>query len=136
MRFANRVVCAILESPAHRLLSGSTDVVRYTGQKSGREFSVPTQYARLGDDVVIFVARPETKNWWHNFRAERELEVLIRGSWRPMRGRAVVGTDEPEAIAPLIDAYVARFPKAARLLEGNAGDASSVGPVIVWCRPR
>jgi hypothetical protein len=53
-----------------------------------------------------------------------------------MIGRAVLGTDEPETIAPLVDAYVARFPKAARLLDGSAGSASPLGAVIVWCRPR
>jgi len=136
MAFGNGFVSAVLGSPLHRLLSGSTDVVRYTGHRSGRSFSTPTQYARCGDDLIILVARPETKSWWRNFRHAGELEVLVQGEWLAMTGRAVVGADEPETIAPLLDAYLARFPKATRALEGDT-DASRAGhAVVVWCRPR
>jgi len=61
MTFANRVVCGLLESPAHRLMSRSTDVIRYTGRRSGRTVTTPTQYAVYLDGLVIFVGRPGTK---------------------------------------------------------------------------
>jgi hypothetical protein len=125
-----------LESPAHRLLSGSTDVIRYRGQRSGATFSTPTQYARSGDDVIILVGRPETKTWWRNFRHERELDVLIGGRWLPMTGRAVVGADEPETTTPLLDAYLDRFPRTARHLGGTTPESRAREAVVVWCRPR
>jgi len=132
----NRIVCAVLESRGHRLLSGSTDVIRYRGRRSGTTFSTPTQYARRGDDVIILVGRPETKTWWRNFRQERDLDVLIGGVWLPMSGRAVVGVDEPAAAAPLLETYLERFPKAARHLGGATTGPPAAHAVLVWCRPR
>ena len=92
-------VKAVLRSPFHRVLSGSTDVIRYTGRRSGRVITTPTQYASLGEDLVIMVGDPLAKKWWRNFTDERDLDVLVRGSWRPMRGRAILGAEEPETVA-------------------------------------
>ena len=136
MSFANRLVCKLLESPAHRLMSGSTDVIRYRGRRSGKTFMTPTQYAIYDDGLVIFVGRPDTKTWWHNFREEGDLDVLVAGDWRAMVGRAVVGAVEPDVIAPLLDAYLQRFPKAARLLDTTTGEGGRDRAVVVWCRPQ
>ena len=111
MSFANQVACKLLESPAHRLMSGSTDVIRYQGRRSLKTFTTPTEYATYGD-------------------------VLVAGDWRAMVGRAVVGADEPDTIAPLLKAYLRRFPKASRVLDKTAGDGEGAGAVVVWCRPQ
>ena len=134
MKFGNACVSALLRSPFHRLLSGSTDLIRYRGRLTGREITMPTQYAERGDDVVILVGRPDTKTWWQNFRTERDLDLLIRGRWSPMTARAVVGADEAAEIGPLLDAYLTRLPHA-RLGEGTPGDRARRA-VVVRCRPR
>jgi hypothetical protein len=136
MGVGNRVVRAVLESPAHRLLSGSTDVVRYRGRRSGAEYSTPTQYAPYGDDLIILVGRPDTKRWWRNFRLDRELDVLVQGRWLAMTGRAIIGAEEPEVIAPLLDAYLDRFPRVARQLGAGSREAQAKQAVMVWCRRR
>jgi hypothetical protein len=136
MTFSNRVVCRLLESPVHRLMSRSTDVIRYRGRRSGEMFTTPTQFAAYQDGLVILVGRPDTKSWWRNFRADRDIDVLIDGEWRAMTGRAVDGATEPDTIGPLLDAYLKRFPKAARRLDARTGVAGHVGAVVVWCRPR
>ena len=111
-------------------------VVRYTGRRSGREFTTPTQYAFKDDDLVILVSRPETKTWWRNFRNDRDIEVLVRRRWMPMTARAVVGADEPESVAVLLDAYLERFPKVVRSLAGETREDRARRAVVVWCRPR
>lgn len=136
MGFANAVVGAVLRSPVHGMLSGSTALVRYTGRRSGRQVVTPVQYAPLGDDVVILVGRPETKTWWRNFRHDRALEVLVRREWLPMVGRAVAGADDPDAMTPLLDAYLARFPKATRALVGATPEERIHSAVAVRCRLR
>lgn len=123
------VVGAVLRSPLHRLLSASTDLVRYTGRRTGRLVQTPTQYARDGDDVVILVGHPERKTWWRNFRSERDLEVLLARRWTPMTARAVVGEEDPALAQRLLEAYGGRFPRAVSGL--RAEDA-----VLVRCRPR
>lgn len=134
MGAANSLVSGLLRSPLHRALSGSTDLVRYTGRRSGRQVVTPTQYARRGDDVVILVGRPETKTWWRNFIADGEIEVLLDRRWQPMTARAVIGADDPDTVTPLLETYLRRFPRAARVLERGSNGAR--GAVIVWCRPR
>lgn len=136
MKLANRVVAVVLRSPLHRLLSGSTDVVRYRGRRTGHEFETPTQYVEVDDGLVIVVARAGSKAWWRNFVEDRDLDVLVRGSWRPMTGRAMSGASEPEVVAPLLDAYLARFPRAERALPGATRAEQVEQAVVVWCRPR
>ncbi|OBA62273.1 hypothetical protein A5647_08525 [Mycobacterium sp. 1100029.7] len=49
------------------LVNRSIAVVRYTGRRSGREFSIPVAYRRTGDVLTIRANLPETKTWWRNF---------------------------------------------------------------------
>ena len=113
-------------------------MIRYTGRRSGRVITTPTptQYASLGEDLVIMVGDPLAKKWWRNFTDERDLDVLVRGSWRPMRGRAILGAEEPETVAALLDAYLERFPKAAKSLAGSSEAARLRNAVIVRGHPR
>lgn len=127
--FANRVVAAVLGSPLRGLLARSTVVIRYVGRRSGATFTTPTQYAWCGDALVIAVARPETKTWWRNFEEDHPLDVLVDGTWTPMTGRAIDAADVV-AGAPLLDAYLARFPKAGRHLS-----APGAATILVRCRP-
>ena len=133
MGITNSVVGAILRSPLHRVMSGSTALIRYTGRRSGQTRVTPVQYARDRDDIVILVGRPSTKSWWRNFEAERDIDVLLARRWVPMSGRAIVGADRPEAVERLLDMYLARFPRAAR----SFGESSPVShAVMVNCRPK
>ncbi len=86
--------------------------------------------------MIILVGRPETKTWWRNFRTDRHIDVWLRRGWTPMTARAVMGADEPETIAPLLDAYLERFPRAARVLGGGTTDSLRRRAIVVWCRPR
>ena len=136
MRIGNGIVAAVLRSPAHGLLSGSTDLIRYTGRRSGRLIVTPTQYLSSGDDVVILVGRAESKSWWRNFTEPGDVDVLVRGTWRTMSAQVVVGAEEPETAAPLFDAYLERFPRVAKTLEGQTRAQQLDDAVMVWCRPR
>jgi hypothetical protein len=136
MNVANVAVSALLRSSLHRLLSGSTDLVRYTGRRSGKQFIAPTQYVLYDNGVVILVGRPETKRWWRNFREERDIEVLVRGRWLPMTARVLVGADAPAVVAPLLDVYLTRFPRAARAFGVDTGESRARRATVVWCQPR
>jgi hypothetical protein len=43
MAQGNSVVSAILRSPVYRLLSGMAIELRYTGRRTGRQYTVPVQ---------------------------------------------------------------------------------------------
>lgn len=136
MAIGNDLVAAVLRSPLHGILSGSVALVRYTGRRSGRTIVTPVQYVTIGEDVVIVSARPETKTWWRNFTREGDIEVLVRGTWRPLRARAVSGAEEPGTVQPLLEQYLHRFPRAAEALPGDTPEARTAAALVVWCRPR
>jgi hypothetical protein len=135
MSLVNKAVLGLLRSPMHRVLSGSTDAIRFVGRRSGATFVTPTQYVRIGDGVAIMSGRPEMKTWWRNFRQPRDVDVLLRGSWVPMIGVARIGADDPGSTAPLLDAYLARFPKVARSLPADPVERTR-SVVLVECQPR
>jgi hypothetical protein len=136
MPLGNALLGAVLRSPVHPLVSPWLCLVRYTGPRSGRVITLPTLYARHGDDVVIVVGWPERKRWWRAFRTAHDVEVLVRGRWEPRLGRALVGADEPEVVAPLLDAFRARFPRSASALPGDTDEERRRAAVLVWCRAR
>ena len=134
MSFVNACVTSLLRSPFHWLLSGSTDLIRYRGRRSGREITMPTPYAQCGSNIVILVGRPDDKMWWRNFRSEGDLDLLIRGRWSPMTARAVVGADDAAGIGPLLDAYLNRFPREQRALGEGTPEDRARRAVVVRCR--
>ena len=133
MNIGNWSTARILQSPFHGILSRSHDLVRYTGRRSGKTFTTPTQYAPCEDGIVIFVARPERKTWWRNFLDGHDLQVLLHGRWAHMRGRAIVGHEQPEVIRPLLAAYLSRYPHLERHLPEGATEPEAA--VVVWCQP-
>jgi hypothetical protein len=67
--------------------------VTYTGRKSGRTVTLPVNYRRRGDDVVINVAMPDAKSWWRNFLGDgAPLTITLDG--RNRTGHAVARRDE------------------------------------------
>ena len=136
MSFGNSVVAGLLNSPFHRLMSGSTDLIRYTGRRSGKQFTTPTQYAWAGEDLIILVGRPESKNWWKNFKTEGDIEVLIKREWLTMTAHTVIGNEDPYTIQPMLDAYLERYPKTARLFADETKGSPADQAVLVRCRPR
>lgn len=75
------------------LLSKGLATITYVGRRSGKTFSTPVGYRRVGDDILIGVAMPDKKNWWRNFLDDgAPITVRINGIDR--RGHAVTTRDE------------------------------------------
>ena len=135
MSAANTVVETILKSPAHPLLSRSMVLVRYVGNRSGREHTLPVQYADTHHGLVVVVGKPETKTWWRNFTEMGQARVLLKGTWTPMTAHALRGADDPEAVTPLLRSYAQRHPKIVRAIDGDTLEERVGTSVVVWLRP-
>ncbi len=135
MTLANSVVEKILTSPAHTILSGSTVLIRYRGRRTNTEYTTPVQYADAHVGLVVLVGKPETKTWWRNFTDMGQLQVLMAGTWVPMTAHALRGSEDPEAVEPLLRSYAIRFPRVAKSLDGDTLDERVSGAVVVWLRP-
>src|SRR5215204_614594 len=85
----NAVVLAVLRSPAHRLLSGVTVELRYTGRRTGRQYVLPVQYARDGSRLVVVPQDANSKTWWRNFRTPQSVTVRLAGRLREGTARVV-----------------------------------------------
>jgi hypothetical protein len=135
MAGANTVVETVLKSPLHRLASGKLVLVRYHGERSGTEYTLPVQYADTHHGIVVMVGKPDTKTWWRNFTAMGQAQVLLAGEWVPMTAHALRGSEDPEAVTPLLRSYAARFPKVIKSLDGDTLEERVDGAVVVWFRP-
>jgi len=85
---------------------------------------------------VILVGRPETKTWWRNFRHEHDVDLLLQGRWVAATGRAVLGSEEPDEVLSLLDAYGREFPRATRDSNAASLDERVRRAVFVVCQPR
>ena len=132
---SNTVVETVLESPLHRLLSGKLVLLRHQDTRSGTEHTLAVQYADTHNGLVVAVANPDTKTWWGNFTTMGQVQVLLAGTWVPMTAHALVGSEDPEAVTPLLRSYATRFPKIVKSLDGDNLDERVEHTVIVWLRP-
>lgn len=135
MASANAFVEAVLTSPLHRLLSGKLLLIRYLGSRSGTEFTVPVQFADTHSGLVVVVGEPDTTTWWRNFTTMAQVQVAVAGTWVPMTGHALRGTEDPEAVTSLLRSYASRFPKVVKSLDGDTLDERVEHAVVVWLRP-
>ncbi len=135
MASANAVVETVLQSPLHRLMSGKLVLIRYQGQQTGTEHTMPVQYADTHHGIVVLVGESETKTWWRNFTTMGQVRVLLSGSWVPMTAHALLGSEDPGAVTPLLRSYATRFPKVVKSLAGDTLDERVEHAVVVWLRP-
>jgi hypothetical protein len=54
LHFVNPFVAALFRSRLHGLVSSRLMLLTYTGQRSGRTYTIPVGYIRLGGDLLVF----------------------------------------------------------------------------------
>ncbi len=135
MASANTVVETVLKSPLHRLMSGKLVLIRYQGTRSSAEYVLPVQYADTHNGLVVAVGKPDTKTWWRNFTTMGQVQVLLSGTWVPMTAHALVGSEDPDAVTPLLRSYATRFPKVVKSLDGDTLEERVEHTIVVWLRP-
>jgi deazaflavin-dependent oxidoreductase (nitroreductase family) len=84
-RLYNPFVVALLRSPLHGFMSGSTMLLTYAGRKSGKAYTTPVNYLRDGDTLLVVSSREHI--WWKNLRGGAPVTVRVRG--KEMRGVGV-----------------------------------------------
>jgi deazaflavin-dependent oxidoreductase (nitroreductase family) len=112
-KVTNPFVRIILNSPLHSMLSGRLILVKYTGRKSGKEHSLPVQYAKSHDELVLVAGYHQHKKWWRNLLQQSIVKVCYRGKWFEASAKAFDG--DVEVIAPPLLDYVKRFRASARI---------------------
>jgi hypothetical protein len=88
-RWVNRVVLAVLHSPAHALLDSRICELSYRLPRSGRVVVLPVRYVGTDDRILIAVGNADAKRWWRAFRNPRPVAVRRRGRVRNGVGRVL-----------------------------------------------
>ena len=105
----NPIMRLVLRSPMHGILSGSVMLITFTGRNSGRVFTTPVRYVRVGDKVRCYTT-PETQ-WWRNIRGGADVVLRIAGEDRRYRATAIAG--DPATVKEALAHYLALFPQDA-----------------------
>ena len=63
------------------------------GRRSGKTFTTPVNYRRVGDEVVIRVGLPDSKARWRNFLAAHG-PITLRLNGAERTGHAVATRDD------------------------------------------
>ena len=64
-----------------------------------------------------------------------QTQVLLAGTWVPMTAHALLGSEDPDAVTPLLRSYATRFPKVVKSLDGDTLEERVEHAVVVWLRP-
>ncbi len=108
-RWLNAVTSLVLRTPGlQRLVGRSTALLTFTGRRSGRVYTTPLSYARVGDRVVL-TCHP-SRTWWRNLGDQPAVELRLAGRARPGTARVLEGA----AAADALTEFFARLPMAAR----------------------
>ena len=108
LRVANVFMRLLLRSPLHGVLSRNLLLLSYTGRKSGKRYTFPITYSRLGDVVNVFTYRA----WEKNLRGGAPVVVEIKRE--RFEGQAEVIRDDTPAIASALLAHLRAHPSLAR----------------------
>jgi hypothetical protein len=98
-----------LRSPFHSLWSRSLMLITFTGRNSGRSFTTPVRYIRIGTTVRCFTSAEN--QWWRNLRSGADVVLRIAGVDKPYHAIAII--DDPKTIRGALRDYLGLFPQDA-----------------------
>ena len=109
MRVMNVIPRLVLRSPLHGLMDGKVLLLGFDGRRSGRRYTTPMSYVRVGDEVFMTTEAP----WWKNLAGGAPVEMRLGGESR--RGFAETLTRE-EGIAEVLRTILRHYPEYRRFV--------------------
>ena len=84
-------------------------LITFTGRRSGRRFTTPVRYVRVGEGVRCFTSAENP--WWRNLKGGADVTLRIEGKERPFH--AVPMERDPARIREALTHYLTQFPQDA-----------------------
>lgn len=104
----NPMMRILLRSPLHFVQSKSLMLITFTGRKSGRRFTTPVRYVRVGDTVRCFTS--PANRWWRNLRGGADVSLRIAGRELPYWATI---QEDPAAVREALKHYLGLYPQDA-----------------------
>jgi hypothetical protein len=117
IRTGNFFVKILLRSSLHGIISRNTLLISYTGRKSGKSFTIPTNYSQEGNTVRIVSFKDRV--WWRNLRGGAPVTLQIKG--KSVLGRVEVFMDNA-SVANGLKAYLQTIPEFAKYFNVRIDD--------------
>ncbi len=112
---ANPFVKLLLRSPFHRLASDSILLLTYRGRKSGKEYTLPVEYAQIGQTFYIVPGAAKYKTWWRNLSGGAPVRLRVRGQELFARAEIVAGEQDEGGLVDGLRVYFERYPVSAKM---------------------
>jgi len=109
----NPLFIFVLRTPFHFLLSPGLMLITVTGRKTGRRYTIPVGYQRIGDTIMVMVAEARKKQWWRNYREPGPIEICLRG--RTSGGQAEVVPAGSDSFREQAERTLRRVPGMTRV---------------------
>jgi deazaflavin-dependent oxidoreductase (nitroreductase family) len=109
MRVMNVIPRLVLRSPLRGLMDGKVLLLGFIGRRSGRHYTTPMSYVRVGDEVFMTTGAP----WWKNLVSGAPVEMRLGG--RSRRGFAEALTRE-EDVAEVLGTILRLYPEYRRFV--------------------
>ncbi len=97
-----------------------------TGRKSGKQRTIPLQYMKDGDDIIVVASNGGNVNhpaWWHNIKANADVTAQI--GKKKMRARANTANEEERArLWPILVDYYPGY-------QGYEDETQRTVPVVI-----
>jgi len=129
-----RIDPALMRLSGGRLKSSimaPTVLLKHTGAKSGKQRETPIGYFTDGDDVVLIASKGGAAHhpaWYHNIRANSEVELWSGGGGGRYRARVVEG-DERQRLWDLATTYYPGFAKYQRRADNRTIPVIACSPL-------
>ncbi|GAA4105537.1 MULTISPECIES: nitroreductase family deazaflavin-dependent oxidoreductase [Actinomadura] len=78
------------------------------GRRTGREYTTPLIYQKVGDDYVIVASKggaPEHPEWYLNLQADPEVKVQVKGDKFTARARTATAEEKPGLWRTMVAAW-------------------------------
>ncbi len=122
-KIINPFVCLILRSPLHGLMDTALLLITYRGRKSGKQYTLPTQYVQDGNVIYIVPGNAKEKTWWRNLRGGIPVQVVLHRKTLAGTGCLLDPVTDAGIILTGLQLYLQRFRSLAKIY-GVGIDAS------------
>jgi len=112
MRIGNAFIKMILRSPMHEKFSQNFLLISVTGRKSGKTYTTPVNYHRMGNTIMVISIRERT--WWRNLRGGAPVNLLLQGENIQGEGKVI---EDDQGVAEALAAILQQTPDYAKYLD-------------------